>query len=110
MELEMTQATAAQSGWAERCNRFCSRVGSFLACRFGKVRASAESALRLEEKLSLGPKKMLYLVSCGEKEFLIAAGADAIVSIVEVSSSELGKAPCNQRASMARMQKRERLS
>jgi len=105
MELGMTHAIAVRTGW-ERCNRICSVISNFIAARFGKAQVRAQDALRLEEKLSLGPKKMLYLVSCREKEFLIAVGADAIVSMVEVSSSALG----SQRASVACTQKRERLS
>jgi flagellar biogenesis protein FliO len=104
------QPIAVQTGLAQRCNRAFSAIGRFLAARFlGKTQAGVENALRVEEKLSLGPKKMLYLVRCREKEFLIAAGADAIVSVVEVSSAEPAQIASAQKASVSRMQKRERL-
>jgi hypothetical protein len=95
----------------ERCSRVFSAAGRILttALSFGRAQATTDSALRVEEKLSLGPKKMLYLVSCREKEFLIAAGADAIVSVVEVSTSgSLAVSP--RKASLSRMQKLEPLS
>ena len=111
MELEMkTQPIAARTGWGEKCSCACSAIGSWIAARFGRAQASVDNALRLEEKLSLGPKKMLYLVSCGEKEFLIASGTDTIVSVVEVSSAEATQVSSSKKASVARMQKRERLS
>jgi hypothetical protein len=47
--------------------------------------ASAETSLWIDEKLSLGPKKMLFLVNCGGRQFLVATGADTVVSMVEVS-------------------------
>ncbi|HTZ90397.1 MAG TPA: flagellar biosynthetic protein FliO [Alloacidobacterium sp.] len=75
----------------------------------GRTQAGADKALRVEEKLSLGPKKMLYLVSCREQEFLIAAGADAIVSVVEVSPTKPVRMASAKKASVSRMQKREPL-
>ncbi len=118
MEMKrMTHSNAAEQGaastrFAERCRRIWSALARcFAAARLlGKTEGAAENALRIEEKLSLGPKKMLYLVSCREKEFLVAAGADAIVSMVEVSPSEAMQIPATRKASLSRMQKRERLS
>jgi flagellar biogenesis protein FliO len=42
----------------------------------------------MEERLSLGPKKMLFLVECEGRKFLIATGADTIVTMTEVRSTE----------------------
>ena len=103
--------SARPGRFVERCTRAVAAIGSFIAAHFSRsARAGEENALRIEEKLSLGPKKMLlYLVSCREKEFLIAAGADAIVSMVEVSTSAPVQPAASTKASLTRMQKRERL-
>ncbi|QNI34157.1 flagellar biosynthetic protein FliO [Alloacidobacterium dinghuense] len=99
--------TAIGAGWTERCYRAWSRIRLLIASRFArKMREGRENALHLEEKLSLGPKKMLYLVSCREKEFLIAAGADAIVSVVEVSAVA-AEGSKSMKPSLTRVQKRE---
>jgi len=75
---------------AEKCRHVIAALGRIIAVTqsFRKVQAGADSALRVEEKLSLGPKKMLYLVCCREKEYLVAASTDTIVSIIEVSSEK----------------------
>jgi flagellar biogenesis protein FliO len=88
-----------------------SAIGRFITAHFLKnTHAGEENALRVEEKLSLGHKKMLYLVSCREREFLIAAGADEIVSMLEVLSAAPVQDTSSAKASLTRMQKRERLS
>jgi flagellar biogenesis protein FliO len=116
MEMLMPGKSMEQSGaaasLADRCSRVLSAAGRIFAAAlsFGRTQDSADNALRIEEKLSLGPKKMLFLVSCREKEFLIAAGADSIVSVVEVSSTVPAQAASPKKASLSRMQKRERLS
>jgi flagellar biogenesis protein FliO len=88
----------------------CGRALSALGRVFLKAQAGTNNVLRIEETLSLGPKKMLYLVRCREKEFLIAAGSDAIVSVVEVSPAKPVAASSSAKTSLARMQKSERLS
>jgi len=104
------EQSARPARFAERCARAFSAIGGFIAERFLRsAHAGEEKALQIEEKLSLGPKKMLYLVSCREKEFLIAAGADSIVSMVEVSTTEPARRAASPKASLTRMQKRERL-
>ncbi len=97
-----TRSIGSTGGW----KRILPGIGRCFAGFFARTQEGADSALRIEEKLLLGPKKMLYLVSCREKELLVAAGADAIVSLTELSSAE---AAHPARASLARMQKRERL-
>jgi Flagellar biosynthesis protein, FliO len=98
------------ASFAQRCRRALSAIERSLAAHFSRnARANAENALRIEEKLTLGTKKMLYLVSCREKEFLIAAGADTIVSVVEVSPVMPLRAGASK-ASVSRIQKREGLS
>jgi len=105
MNGEMRQVQ--MSGWfGHRCKRALSAMRCVATARiFGKASADTENALRVRERLSLGPKKMLYLVSCREKEFLVAAGAEEIVSVVEVSSSASVRSP--RKAALSRMQKRE---
>jgi flagellar biogenesis protein FliO len=75
------------------------RTGILARCRFSlqqlfralfhamHVQQSTAASLRIEEKLSLGPKKMLFLVKCSGKEFLVATGAETITSVVEVSQA-----------------------
>ena len=88
-----------------------SRAGRVFAGLCVKHHPDVESALRVEEKLSLGPKKMLYLVHCNGRELLVAAGADSIVSMMELSSeSLLDRAEANPAKPLPRLQKRTRLS
>lgn len=49
----------------------------------------SESDLRLIERLSLGPKKMLYLVHCKGHDLVVATGGDSIVSILELAPAEI---------------------
>jgi flagellar biogenesis protein FliO len=114
MGIEMTmrgdRQNARMAWFGDRCKRASSALGSLIARHlFRSTDNGEENALRVEEKLSLGPKKMLYLVSCREREFLIAAGADAIVSVVEVFPAEPVQGAGAKKASLTRMQKRERL-
>jgi hypothetical protein len=106
------EETGNQNQLAAGCRRVLLTVEQIIAAvlSFRKTQASKDNALCVEEKLSLGPKKILYLVSCREKEFLIAAGSDAIVSVVEVSSKMPVQVTSLKKASLSRMQKRERLS
>jgi flagellar biogenesis protein FliO len=62
------------------------RMVSMLTRSFGIQHVGVETALRIDEKLSLGPKKTLFLVACSGKQFLVATGADTIVSMVEVTA------------------------
>jgi len=61
------------------------KILSMLSRTFVGTQQSTESALRIESKISLGPKKMLFLVGCGDRQFLIATGAETIASVTEVS-------------------------
>ena len=89
----------------ERGSRWM-RLASSLMARFTRSsRSGSESVLQIEEKLSLGPKKMLYLVRCRQKEFLVAAGADTIVSMLEV----LAEAP-QRKAAVQSVRRGEKVS
>ena len=88
-----------------------SRAGRVFAGFCVKHHQDVESVLRIEEKLSLGPKKMLYLVHCKGRELLVAAGSDSIVSMMELSSESLSdRAEVNPAKPLPRLQKRTRLS
>jgi hypothetical protein len=88
-----------------------SRMGRVFAGLRMKSRAHAESTLKIEEKLSLGPKKMLYLVNCKGRDLLIAAGADSIISVMELSpAGPVDLADTNPAKPLPRLQKRARLS
>jgi len=52
-------------------------------------RTDLPSALKIEEKLSLGPKKTLYLVHCKGRDLVVATGCDSIVSVTELSLVEV---------------------
>lgn len=62
------------------------------ACSFARRQLGGGSGLRIEEKLSLGPKKTLFLVNCRGKQFLVAAGADSVTQMVEVFSQRRERA------------------
>ncbi len=64
-----------------------------------------ESDLRLVERLSLGPKKMLYLVHCKGHDLVVATGGDSIVSILEIGSAEVAA-----KTSLSSVQKESRVS
>lgn len=109
IDTQFAQGATSAEGFAQRCLRVCSGLGRFMAARIsGKIRSDADNALRIEEKLSLGPKKMLYLVSCREKEFLVATGADAIVSVLEVFPEKPAQIADRKKTSGPSSQKRER--
>jgi hypothetical protein len=49
--------------------------------------AAAETPLRAEARLSLGPKKSLVLVNCCGRRVLLGIAGDAIVPLGEVESA-----------------------
>jgi flagellar biogenesis protein FliO len=67
------------------------RLGGVVSAFFRSLKkqvGSVNGALRIEERLSLGPKKMLFLVDCDGHKFLVATGADTIVSMAEIRPEE----------------------
>lgn len=107
---QATEKAVSTAGFARRAELIRSAIGQFIALRFsGKIRSGTENALWIEEKLSLGPKKVLYLVGCREKEFLVATGPDAIVSVLEVFSEKPAPATARKKASVSQMREREQL-
>lgn len=49
-----------------------------------KARAGAESPLRVEGRISLGPKKSLVLVECRGRQVLLAVSGDAVTPVMEL--------------------------
>lgn len=56
-----------------------------LVGRMTGTAASAESPLRIEARLSLGPKKSLALVDCHGRRVLLALSGDAIVPVLQIA-------------------------
>ena len=56
--------------------------------RFGLGAMRAERSLKLVETLSLGGRRQLMLVSCGEQRFLVGGGADGVQTIVAVGPAD----------------------
>jgi flagellar biogenesis protein FliO len=48
-----------------------------------------QKQMKLVETLALGGKRQLMLVSCGEKKFLVGAGADGVQTIVAITADEV---------------------
>ena len=75
-------ATAAQwtstrqEGWA----------GAWLRWMRGlvKVRRGGDAPLRVEGRISLGPKKSLVLVDCRGRQVLLAVSGDAVTPVMEL--------------------------
>jgi hypothetical protein len=86
------------------------RAFSLVSRALAGQQQSAASALRIEERLSLGPKKMLFLVDCSGKQFLVATGAETIVSMIEISGGHPVKAESRRKkVGAVRMQQGENL-
>jgi flagellar biogenesis protein FliO len=45
--------------------------------------------MKVEETLSLGGRRQLMLVSCGERKYLVGAGSDGVQTIVAVEDDEV---------------------
>ena len=61
--------------------RLLKRIGA------GQLTGNRSRLLSVTERLDLGPKKVLLLVACGERRFLVSGGAESLSSIVEVSDA-----------------------
>ncbi|HEX3662619.1 MAG TPA: flagellar biosynthetic protein FliO [Acidobacteriaceae bacterium] len=63
------------------------RTGFWLRWIRGLVKASTgvDGALRVEGRISLGPKKSLVLVNCLGRQVLLAVSGDAVTPVMELS-------------------------
>ena len=48
-----------------------------------------QKQMKLLETLTLGGKRQLMLVSCGEQKFLVGVGADGVQTIVAITADEV---------------------
>lgn len=60
------------------------KIAACLLRFLARPRAASESLLRIEEKVSLGSKKMLFVVHCDGRRFLVATGAETVTSPIEL--------------------------
>lgn len=65
-----------QGGWVVAAGRWLRRLAS--------TPAEGEAPLRLESRVTLGPKKSLVLVNCCGKRVLLAVSADTVVPVMEI--------------------------
>jgi flagellar biogenesis protein FliO len=66
------------------------RWASSIAKRLRHLAASqfnAEAPLRIETRLSLGPRKSLVLVNCHGRRVLLAVSADAVTAVLELAAT-----------------------
>jgi flagellar biogenesis protein FliO len=68
-----------QEGWAVALLR---RMSGLV-----KVRTGIESPLRIEGRISLGPKKSLVLVDCRGREILLAVSGDTVTPLMELPAA-----------------------
>jgi len=81
-EITLAFATNRQPGWMEKLTRAIRR---FLSARMSSAFKARE--LRIEERLSIGPKKSLLVVYYRGERFLVASGADSVHAVLPLSSS-----------------------
>lgn len=68
-----------ESGWVWRAAAWLRRIGG--------TQARAEAPLRLEARVSLGPKKSLVLVHCQGRQLLLAVAGDSIVPLMDTAAA-----------------------
>ena len=59
-------------------------------CNWSGESASKKKQMFVLEKLILGPKKELILVSCGGERYLVGVGAESIQTILKMGSENNG--------------------
>jgi len=72
-----------QSGWVWRAAAWLRRLGG--------TQARAETPLRVEARMSLGPKKSLVLVRCQGRQLLLAVAGDSVVPLMEMAAARARK-------------------
>lgn len=81
-EMSVALAPNRQPSWMERLSR---TVRQFLTAKMTSALKTRE--LRVEERLSIGPKKTLLVVYCRGERFLVASSAENINAVLPLSSS-----------------------
>ena len=64
------------------------KAARWLVQRVSPSAGTAERVLAVEERVSIGPKKMLLLVRCHNQKFLVATAGDGVGPIIEVTSAK----------------------
>lgn len=82
-------ATAAQ--WAGLRQEGWAAIGLRWVRGLVKTRSGGEAALRVEGRITLGPKKSLVLVECRGRQVLLAVSGDAITPVMELPRRRKGK-------------------
>ena len=81
-EISLASTKYTRQTWMEKCT--CA-VRQFLNAKMTSALKTRE--LRVEERLSIGPKKSLLVVYCRGERFLVASGAENIHAVLPLSSS-----------------------
>lgn len=64
----------------------CIRNGTrWLVRHVSPAASSAERTLAVEERVSIGSKKMLILIRCCDRRFLVATAGDSVGPFIEVA-------------------------
>lgn len=71
-----------QGGWLGWATAWLRRVAS------GST--ASQGALRVESRMSLGPKKSLVLVNCRGREVLLAVSGDSITAVMDMGEPSAG--------------------
>jgi flagellar biogenesis protein FliO len=86
-ELTLAVAPNKQPSWMQKLTR---AVRQFLSAQMTSALKTPE--LRVEERLSIGPKKSLLVVYCRGERFLVASGAENIHAVLPLASSRSRRA------------------
>lgn len=57
--------------------------------RMSRAREDAERHLRIDERLNIGPKKSLLLVSCCGQRVLVAVAGETVTTLLEVDTQKM---------------------
>ncbi len=79
MRLEAKQKTNTRGKGTDILTRFLGELSrTFRLSPFGRVAIRRERRLRLRETLSLGERRMVAIVECDRREFLVAATGQTV--------------------------------
>jgi flagellar biogenesis protein FliO len=76
--------TAISSRFSSPLIEKCACILRAIFALINRSSSTQESSLRVEERLNLGPKKALLLVSCYGRHFLVATAGETIAPLIEV--------------------------
>jgi flagellar biogenesis protein FliO len=71
-----------------------------LVARLSRAASPAQNILSIEERLTIGPKKMVMVVNCDGRRFLLATAGEMIAPLIEIQPPEekkAGEAPVSPR-------------